>query len=219
MLNSGPFLVILSANISAIASSPEAQVGADSSREIRELFLDWGNGDRKALEAVLPLLYEELRRLARHYLRQQRPNHTLQSTALVHEVYLRLADETSLQVKNRAHFLGIAAQLMRWILVDYERNRRAAKRGGGAVKLSLDPGVAVQSQGRGVDLLALDQALDRLAKMDRQQSRIIELRYFAGLSLEDTSEFLGVSPATVARRWASARAWLAREMKRGEARA
>jgi len=137
----------------------------------------------------------------------------------VHEAYLRLAAEKSLHVKDRAHFLGISAQLMRWILVDYERNRRAAKRGGGATKLTLNPSVAARSQGESVDLLALDQALDRLAKMDRQQSRIIELRYFAGLSLEDTSEFLGISPATVSRRWASARAWLQREIKRGEARA
>jgi RNA polymerase sigma factor (TIGR02999 family) len=186
---------------------------------VSELLLNWGNGDTEALKAVLPLVYEELRRVARHYLRRQRPNHTLQTTGLVHEAYLRLAAEKSLHVKDRAHFLGISAQLMRWILVDYERNRRAAKRGGGATKLTLNPSVAARSQGESVDLLALDQALDRLAKMDRQQSRIIELRYFAGLSLEDTSEFLGISPATVSRRWASARAWLQREIKRGEARA
>lgn len=193
-------------------------MGGESSRPVSELLFDWGNGDRKALEAILPLLYDELRRQAHYYLRRQRANHTLQSTALVHEVYLRLADRTSLQVEDRAHFLGIAAQLMRWILVDYERNRRAAKRGGGATKLTLDPSVAARSQDESVDLLALDQALDRLAKMDRQQSRIIELRYFAGLSLEDTSGFLGISTATVSRRWASARAWLQREIKRGEAR-
>src|SRR5690349_10145178 len=186
---------------------------------VSELLLNWGNGDTEALKAVLPLVYEELRRVARHYLRRQRPNHTLQTTGLVHEAYLRLAAEKSLHVKDRAHFLGISAQLMRWILVDYERNRRAAKRGGGATRLTLNPSVAARSQGESVDLLALDQALDRLAKMDRQQSRIIELRYFAGLSLEDTSEFLGISPATVSRRWASARAWLQREIKRGEARA
>lgn len=186
---------------------------------VSELLLNWGNGDTEALKAVLPLVYEELRRVARHYLRRQRPNHTLQTTGLVHEAYLRLAAEKSLHVKDRTHFLGISAQLMRWILVDYERNRRAAKRGGGATRLTLNPSVAARSQGESVDLLALDQALDRLAKMDRQQSRIIELRYFAGLSLEDTSEFLGISPATVSRRWASARAWLQREIKRGEARA
>lgn len=186
---------------------------------VSELLLHWGNGDRKALEAILPLVYNELRRLARYHLQQQRPNHTLQTTALVHEAYLRLAKEKSVQVKDRGHFLGIAAQLMRWILVDYERSRRAAKRGAGATRLTLDTSVVARSQAQDVDLLALDEALNRLAKLDRQQSQIIELRYFAGLSVEDTSEFLGISPATVKRSWASARAWLLREMSRGEARA
>jgi len=186
---------------------------------VNELLLHWGNGDRKALEAILPLVYNELRRLARYHLQQQRPNHTLQTTALVHEAYLRLAEEKFLQVKDRGHFLGIAAQLMRWILVDYERNRRAAKRGAGALHLTLDPSVAARSQDRDVDLLALDEALNRLAKLDRQQSQIVELRYFGGLTIEDTSEFLGISPATVKRSWASACAWLLREMSRGEARA
>jgi RNA polymerase sigma factor (TIGR02999 family) len=163
----------------------------------------------------LPLVYDELRRLARHQLRQQRPNHTLQTTGLVHEAYLRLAEEESLHVKDRAHLLGIAAQLMRWILVDYERNRRAAKRGAGATRLTLDPGVAAREKGEDMDLLALNEALDRLAKLDSQQSRIVELRYFGGLTIEDTSEFLGISPATVKRSWASARLWLLREMSRG----
>jgi len=168
---------------------------------------------------MLPLVYNELRRLARHHLRQQRPNHTLQATALVHEAYLRLAQGKSLHFENRAHFLGIAAQLMRWILVDYERNRRAAKRGAGATKLTLDPSVsAPRSPGRDVDLLALDRALERLAKLDAQQSQIVELRYFGGLSIEDTSQFLGIAPATVKRSWASARAWLLREMSGGEVR-
>jgi RNA polymerase sigma factor (TIGR02999 family) len=195
----------------------EAQQMTAEPGPVSELLLDWGNGDREALKGVLPLVYGELRRLARHQLRQQRPNHTIQTTALVHEVYLRLAKEKSLHAENRAHFLGIAAQLMRWILVDYERNRRAAKRGAGATCLSLDPGIAARHEhGRDVDLLALDEALNRLSKLDRQQSQIIELRYFAGLSIEDTSEFLGVSPATVKRSWASARAWLLREMSRRE---
>lgn len=191
----------------------------EPSSPVSELLLHWGNGDRKALEAILPLVYNELRRLARYHLRQQRPNHTLQTTALVHEAYLRLAEEKALQVKDRGHFLGIAAQLMRWILVDYERNRRAAKRGAGATRVTLDSNVAARSQVQDMDLLALDEALNRLAKLDRQQSQIIELRYFGGLSIEDTSEFLGISPATVKRSWSSARAWLLREMSRGEARA
>jgi RNA polymerase sigma factor (TIGR02999 family) len=188
--------------------------------QVSELLLHWGNGDRDALEAILPLVYEELRQLARYQLQQQRPNHTLQSTALVHEVYLRLADKKSLRIENRAHFLGIAAQLMRWILVDYERSRRAAKRGSGVTRLTLDPSMAVRSSRHGtdVDLLALDEALGRLARLDAQQSQIIELRYFGGLSIEDTAEFLGVSSATVKRSWTSARAWLLREMSRGELR-
>jgi RNA polymerase sigma factor (TIGR02999 family) len=195
-------------------------MGPVSSRQVSELLLNWGNGDREALEAILPLVYEELRQLARYQLHQQRPNHTLQSTALVHEVYLRLADQKSLRIENRAHFLGIAAQLMRWILVDYERGRRAAKRGSGITRLTLDPSIALPSSPKGtdVDLLALDEALDRLARLDAQQSQIIELRYFGGLSIEDTAEFLGVSSATVKRAWTSARAWLLREMSRGELR-
>jgi RNA polymerase sigma factor (TIGR02999 family) len=189
-------------------------VGSTPARELSELLLHWGNGDREALEAILPLVYNELRRLARSNLRRHRPNHTLQTTALVHEAYLRLAGEKSLRVENRAHFLGVAAQLMRWILVDYERKRRAAKRGAGLTLLALDQNIA--SPQRNVDVLALDDALDRLAKLDSQQSQIIELRYFGGLSIEDTSEFLGISPATVKRSWASARAWLLREISQKE---
>jgi RNA polymerase sigma factor (TIGR02999 family) len=192
-------------------------VSSAPSKQVSELLLHWGNGDRKALEAILPLVYNELRHLARANLRQQRPNHTLQTTALVHEAYLRLAGETSLRVESRAHFLGIAAQLMHWILVDYERNRRAVKRGTGLTRITLDQNIA--SPQRDVDLLALDEALERLGKLDSQQSQIIELRYFGGLSIEDTSEFLGISPATVKRSWASARAWLLREMSGKELRA
>lgn len=189
-------------------------MAADPAMQVSELLLDWGKGDRDALKEILPLVYDELRRLARHHLRQQRSNHTLQTTALVHEAYLRLAEEDSLHVKNRAHFLGIAAQLMRWILVDYERRRRAAKRGAGATRLTLDSGVERGHTDSGdIDLLALNEALDRLAKLDSQQSRIVELRYFGGLTVEDTSEFLGLSPATVNRSWSSARAWLRRELR------
>jgi RNA polymerase sigma factor (TIGR02999 family) len=192
----------------------------EPSSPVRELLLDWGNGDSEALKTILPLVYDELKRLARHYLRQGRPNHTLQTTGLVHEAYLRLAGERSLRVNDRGHFLGIAAQLMRWILVDYERNRRAAKRGAGATGLTLDSGVAdEQAKGPDIDLLALNEALDRLAKLDSQQSRIVELRYFGGLTIEDTSEFLGLSQAAVRRSWSSARAWLQRELKSGAARA
>jgi len=191
----------------------------ESADPLSELLLDWGKGDRKALEAVLPLVYNELRRLARYHLHQQRPNHTLQTTALVHEAYLRLAEEKSLHVEDRAHFLGIAAQLMRWILVDYERTRRAAKRGAGATRVTLDSDISAPSPARDVDLLDLDEALSRLAKLDAQLSEIVELRYFGGLTIDETAKFLGISPATVKRSWASARAWLLREMSGGEARA
>lgn len=190
-----------------------------NSKQVTELLLQWGRGDRKALEAVLPLVYAELRRKARYHLQKQRPNHTLQSAALVHEVYLRLADERALQAENRAHFVGIAAQLMRWILVDYERNRLASKRGGGLTRLNLSGDIASPGAGEeeAVNLLALDEALTRLAKLDSQQSQIIEIRYFGGLSIEETADFLGVSTATVKRRWSSARAWLLREMGRAGA--
>jgi RNA polymerase sigma factor (TIGR02999 family) len=192
------------------------QVDPASSKQVSELLLHWGNGDRRALEDLLPIVYEELRRIARSHLRQHRPNHTLQTTAVVHEAYMRLAEQRSFRIENRAHFLGIAAQLMRWILVDYERKRRAAKRGAGVAPLTLDESIgAPHANGKSIDLLALNEALDRLAKLDTQQSQIIELRYFGGLSIEDTSEFLSISPATVKRAWASARAWLLREMSRG----
>jgi RNA polymerase sigma factor (TIGR02999 family) len=184
-----------------------------------DLPLNWGNGDRQALESLLPLVYDELRRMARNQLSQQRPNHTLQTTALVHEAYMRLARNKVIAVDSRTHFLGIAAQLMRWILVDYERRRRTTKRGAGATQLSLDERMILPSAtpvNQNVDLLALDAALRKLAELDSQQSQIIELRFFAGLSIEDTAKFLDVSPATVKRSWTSARAWLLREMNSGE---
>ena len=191
-------------------------MGTIPSEQLGKVFLNWASEGREPLNEVLPLIYDELRRLARYHLRQQRPNHTLQTTALVHEAYLRLAQDGKLRVQNRAHFLGIAAQLMRWILVDYERSRRTAKRGAGVTRVALDDRMASPSEGaHDVDLLALDAALDRLSKLDLQQSQIVELRYFAGLSIEDTAEFLGISPATVKRSWTSARLWLLRELNGG----
>lgn len=159
----------------------------------------------------MPLVYDELRRLARSYLRKERNSHTLQSTALVHEAYLRLKGENLPEWQNRAHFFGIAARIMREILVQHARGRNAAKRGGGDCRLSLDGAVAFSHQSD-VDLLELDRALSELAKFDEQQSRIVELRFFSGLSIEDTSEVLGISPATVKRDWVTARAWLYRAM-------
>jgi len=163
----------------------------------------------------MPLVYDELRRLAHHYLRQERSDHTLQSTALVHEAYLRLAGQNPPQWQNRAHFFGIAAHIMRQILVEYARGRGAAKRGGGAFRLALDDAIAPPQQ-LDVDVVELDKALTGLAEFDPQQSRIVELRFFAGLTIEDTSEVLGISPATVKRDWVTARAWLYRAMT-GEA--
>ncbi len=163
----------------------------------------------------MPLVYDELRRVAQHYLRRERSDHTLQSTALVHEAYLRLAGQSHPQWQNRAHFFGIAAHLMRQILVEHARGRGAAKRGGNALRLELTESLATARQ-TDVDVIALDSALQQLSELDAQQGRIVELRFFAGLSIEDTSEVLGVSPATVKRDWVTARAWLFRAMK-GEA--
>jgi RNA polymerase sigma factor (TIGR02999 family) len=163
----------------------------------------------------MPLVYSELRRLANSYLQRERSDHTLQSTALVHEAYVRLVDQNLPQWQNRAHFFAVAAQLMRQILVDYARSHRAAKRGGGAYKVTLTD-AASQPQRVDVDVVALDDALKGLARIDPQQSRVVELRFFAGLSIEDTSEVLGISPSTVTRDWNTARVWLYRELDRRE---
>ncbi|PYU35026.1 MAG: RNA polymerase subunit sigma-70 [Acidobacteria bacterium] len=187
-----------------------------SSGRVSKLLINWGQGDLDAREALIPLVYGELRRVARRYLGRERPDHTLQSAALVHEAYLRLVHKEPPQWQNRAHFFGVAAQLMRHLLVDHARNRRAAKRGAGAPRLSLDAQM-VLPQKREVDLVALDDALNKLAGLDAQQSRLIELRFFGGLSIEETAVVLGISPATVKREWATARAWLQREMKNQDA--
>ncbi len=178
--------------------------------DVTELLLRWRNGDQRALEQVLPLVYDELRRLARRHLRNEQPGHTLQSTALVHEAFLRMVDQNA-EWQNRAHFFGIAAQMMRRVLVDHARSRSAAKRGDGVRKVTLDAGIAAPAA-RGVDVEALDEALKNLGKLDPRQEKIIELRFFAGLSIEDTSEVMQLSPATVKREWATARAWLYREL-------
>ena len=181
-----------------------------SSSSITEVLATLGAGDQEKLKTLIPLVYDELRRLARYHLNGERSDHTLQSTALVNETYLRLAGQ-NLRIENRAHFFAIASQLMRQILVDYARRHRAAKRGAGACTLTLDEGMA-PPQTRSMDLVALDEALVGLARLDAQQSRIVELRFFGGLSIDETSAVLGVSPATVKRDWAMARAWLYREI-------
>jgi RNA polymerase sigma factor (TIGR02999 family) len=185
----------------------------ESPRGITLLLQGWRNGDRKALDALLPVIYQELRRLARFQLRKERPDHTLQSAALVNEAYLRLIGLNSPQWESRTHFFAIAAQLMRQILVDYARRHVAAKRGGGACKLSLEDAV-VLSKREPVDVLLLDDALKALAKIDPRQSKVVELRFFAGLSLEEISGVLDIAPATVQRDWTAARAWLHREISR-----
>jgi RNA polymerase sigma factor (TIGR02999 family) len=180
-----------------------------SSKTLSGLLANWQAGDNEALRAVFPLVYDELRRLAHHYLRMERPDHTLQSAALVHEAYLRLAKQGTYQFENREHFLAICAQLMRQILIQSARGRKAAKRDGG-YRITLDDGLAGKNPG--VDLVALDDALNKLTKLDRQQGHIVELRYFGGLSIEETSRVLGLSPATVKRYWATARLWLHHQM-------
>jgi len=183
----------------------------DTARDVTQLLSLWSGGDRAALEPLMEAVYGELRHLAHSYLRRERPGNTLQSTALVHEAYLRLIDQKSVTWQNRAHFFGIAANMMRRILVDHARSRKASKRGAGISILTLDDAVA-GSGPRDLNLIVLDHALEHLAEIDPQQSRIVELRFFAGLSIEDTAEVLKISPATVKREWAIAKAWLYREM-------
>lgn len=180
-------------------------------QQVTQLLKQWQEGSNEALEALMPLVYKELKRLAGSYLRRERSDHTLQSAALVNEAYLRLVDQNQTRWQNKAHFYGIAAQMMRRILADHARGHNAAKRGSGLPELELDEAVA-QAKGRSVDLLGLEEALQKLEKLDPQQGRIVELRFFSGLSIEDTANVLAISPATVKRDWAAARAWLFREM-------
>jgi RNA polymerase sigma factor (TIGR02999 family) len=192
-------------------------VRPDSSTRIDKLLADWGQGNQEAREALIPVVYQELRRLARRRLWNERPDHTLQSAALVNEAYLRLVRQDTPHWQNRAHFFGVAAQLMRQILVDHARNRLAAKRGAGAPRLALEEEIAAAPK-QEIDLVALDSALAKLTALDRQQGRLIELRFFGGLSIEETAVVMNISPATVKREWATARAWLQRELKKEAAK-
>jgi RNA polymerase sigma factor (TIGR02999 family) len=178
-----------------------------SKTDVTQLLDDLSNGDRKALNDLLPVVYEELRRLAESFMRHERPNHTLQPTALVHEAYLRLVDQREVNWQNRAHFFSIAAETMRRILVNHAYSRQAQKRGGNATLLSLEDAVAF-SEGREVDLMLLDDALKRLENLDPDQARIVELRFFAGLTVPEVSEIVKRSTATVEREWRTAKAWL-----------
>jgi RNA polymerase sigma factor (TIGR02999 family) len=182
-------------------------------KPVTDLLLAWGNGDEGARDRLVALVYEDLRRRAGAYLRRERSDHLLQPTALVNEVYLRLVDHKSVRWENRAQFFGLAARLMRHILVDHARARGAQKRGGAALAVTLEEG-AMPSPEPPVSLVALDEALEALAQLDPRQSRVVELRYFGGLSVEESAEVLGLSPATVKRDWTLARAWLHRELAR-----
>ena len=184
-----------------------------SSKSVSQLLVKWKDGDQEALRTLVPLVYAELRRLAHHYLQGENPGHTLESTALVHEAYVRLAERNPLQLQNREHFFAVASHLMRQILVDYARRKRRAKRGGGH-KLTLDEAVFLSQGVPDMDLVALDGALNELSHLDTQQSKIVELRFFGGLSIAQTARVLAISPATVKREWAVARLWLHREMSR-----
>lgn len=209
----GPDYRLLNSLAIGFGAFARGRMATLSSQAVNDLLAKWQGGDEEGLRAVLPLVYNELRRLAHHYLQQERPGHILQSTALVHEVYLKLAKDGPPSFENRAHFFAVAAQLMRQVLVDYARARRTAKRNAG-YRVTWDDAIT-WARKKTPDLIALDDALNELAKLDAQQSRIVELRFFGGLSIAETAQILALSPATVKREWTSARAWLHREIQRG----
>jgi RNA polymerase sigma factor (TIGR02999 family) len=181
--------------------------------EVSQLLRAWSNGDKTAFDKLMPLVYGELRQMAKRYMERQAPGHTLQTTALIHEAYLRLVDQSEVQWQNRAHFFGVAATAMRHILVDHARTRQATKRGGAAQQVTLDEAAAVSVE-RAAELVALDDALESLAAFDQRKSQVVEMKYFGGLTVEETAEALQVSPETVARDWRLARTWLLRELSK-----
>ena len=183
----------------------------EPSPKVTELLIAWGNGDEVARDALMSAVYDELHRLAHRYMNRESPGHTLQTSALVNEAFVRLVDQRYVQWQSRAHFFGIAAQMMRRILVDYARSRNYAKRGGGAIQVSLEESLIVSDE-RTTEVVNVHEALERLAEFDARKSQIVELRFFGGFSIEETAEVLGVSPGTVMRDWTLAKAWLLREM-------
>ncbi len=183
-------------------------------REITQILQEWSEGKQEAFDQLIPFVYEELRRQAARYLRRERINHTLQATAILHEAYLKLIVQTDVKWESRTHFFAIAAQAMRRILVDHARTKHREKRGGAAFKVTLDDAMPLAAEEKSLDLIALDEALIRIAAKDKQQARVVELRYFSGLSLEETADALGISRATAARDWNVAKAWLHRELTR-----
>ncbi|MFN0108614.1 MAG: sigma-70 family RNA polymerase sigma factor [Blastocatellia bacterium] len=195
-------------------TNPSQQNVTDPSQQnVTELLLAWNSGDEAARDELLPLVYQELHRLAGRYLGRERGGHTLQATALVHEAYLRLVNQQDVNWQNRAHFFGVSAQMMRRILVDHARSRHMAKRGGGAQQVDLEEALVVSDE-RAADVVALDDALKALAEFDERKCRMVELRFFGGLSIEETAEVLGVSPGTVMRDWTLAKAWLQQEIEK-----
>jgi len=187
-------------------------MGGSDQAGITQLLIAWGDGEREALQQLVPLVYDDLRRLAAGYMGHETPGHSLQPTALVHEAYVRLIDQRRVQWRNRAHFFGVAANMMRRILVDDARKRRAEKRGGGAERITLVGDDIAAPEQHNIDVLALHESLERLAAFDSQQERIVELRYFGGLTIEEAAEVVGVSAATVVREWTIAKAWLRADM-------
>ena len=185
-----------------------------SHRDVTKLLVDWGNGDRAALDELTPLVYEELRRLAARYMRRENPGHTLQPSALVNEAFLRLVDQRDVRWQNRAHFFGVAAQLMRRVLIDCARKHASGKRGGGTLRVSVSEAVGVAQQA--TEMIALDRALSGLAEMDPRKGQIVEMKFFGGLTTEEVAAVLGVTPRTIEREWRAAKAWLHRAVGEGE---
>ena len=196
-------------------TTPESSTEPPSTHEITQLLVAWNNGDAVALDRLMPLVHKELHRIARRYMAAERPGHILQTTALINEAYLRLIDWKNVEWQNRAHFFGLAAQVMRHVLVDFARAQAREKRGGGVLQVSLSEAAGIDRE-ESADLVALDDALQALEKLDARQARVVELRFFAGLSLEETAEALRVSVGTVRRDWSLAEAWLYRELSEGE---
>ena len=186
-----------------------------SPNDVTQLLVAWGNGDQAARDELMPLVYAELHRLAHRHIKRERPGHTLQTSALVNEAFVRLVDQRDVEWQSRAHFFGIAAQMMRRILVDYARKRRFAKRGGNQLQVSLNEELVAANQ-RSAEVVLLDDALTQLAEIDERKSKVVELKFFGGLSIEETAEALGVSPGTVMRDWTLAKAWLRRAMTRND---
>jgi RNA polymerase sigma factor (TIGR02999 family) len=186
-----------------------------SPNEVTQLLQNWKNGDKTALDKLMPVVYDELRRIASRFLKQQRPNHTLQTTALVHEAYVRLVGKQDMEWQNRAHFFGVAARMMRFILMDYALAQQTEKRGGGNLKLSLDEAMTLPEKNE-LDVAALNDSLNTLAEVDERRSQIVELKFFSGLSNEEVAEVMGISLATVNREWRMARAWLQSELSKSD---